>query len=531
MLLLLACAPQATSPPPPSCDAPVRGLDRFVDEAGARGLGADHAPFWGGETSMGRNVLLEDLDGDGDVDVALGRVEGPPDLYANDGAGRFAAAPPPFPDTVDTRGPVGGVGLADLDADGLPDLVFTGAGRIWAARNLGDLAFDAPETLYADEGDVVPWYVTFSAGDLDGDGDLDLVVPGLDQVSSRLDAPADPSTIGQPTVTLALENPSWTVTRLNEDAPTMAMLAAITDRDGDGDGDVLVSTDRLYSPEWPAKQAFYRNDDGRLVDDAAAVGADLYVAGMGLDAVDLNGDGALDYCITDTGPVRCLLSDGEGRYYDGGRALGLEPAAMADGTVWVGWSIELADLDNDGWLDAVAAGGNELHPRMVWPAWQDVPPSPYDDAETWADVVWAGGEDGFEDVTAATRLGDTANHYGLAAADLDGDGWLEVVTAGAAGPPRAWWNRCGDGRWLGVALDGPPGNPAGIGAIVEVTAGGRTVTRQVQALRGFGQAPARLHFGVGDAVSAEVRVRWPDGTTSGPEAVATRRVVAVEWRP
>ncbi|MBM4391314.1 MAG: ASPIC/UnbV domain-containing protein [Deltaproteobacteria bacterium] len=71
---------------------------------------------------------------------------------------------------------------------------------------------------------------------------------------------------------------------------------------------------------------------------------------------------------------------------------------------------------------------------------------------------------------------------------------------------------------------GPPGNAAGLGALVEVRAEGRTWLRQVQGLRGFGQGPSRVHVGLGTATEVEVSVWWPDGeTTSGSAGV--RRVV------
>ena len=93
----------------------------------------------------------------------------------------------------------------------------------------------------------------------------------------------------------------------------------------DGDLDLLALSD-LGPPS-----AFWRNDglvDGvvQWVDDGASLGAALEIAAMGIDSADLNRDGVLDYCISDVGPPRCLLSDGLGGYVEGAHALGFDIA-------------------------------------------------------------------------------------------------------------------------------------------------------------------------------------------------------------
>ena len=134
-------------------------------------------------------------------------------------------------------------------------------------------------------------------------------------------------------------------------------VAALTDRDMDGDLDILSLSD-LGPPS-----AFWRNDglengELKLVNDAEEIGADLEIAAMGIDSSDLNRDGILDYCMSDVGPPRCLLSDGEDDYYGAAFALGMtisQPVAHHLDTV--GWSVELADLDNSGWPELIQVSG------------------------------------------------------------------------------------------------------------------------------------------------------------------------------
>ncbi len=144
------------------------------------------------------------------------------------------------------------------------------------------------------------------------------------------------------------------------------------------------------------------------------------------------------------------------------------------------------------------------------------------------DRIWWGVDGGFEDATAEVGFGDPTPHVGMAAGDLVGDGWLDVVVAREGEPPRVWMNRCGSGAWLEVDLDGPASNREGYGAQVVVEAGGVRRTRGIFSLRAQGQGPARAHFGLGEVDQVDrLEVRWPDGVvTSLSGFQPNRRVVA-----
>jgi hypothetical protein len=110
--------------------------------------------------------------------------------------------------------------------------------------------------------------------------------------------------------------------------------------------------------------------------------------------------------------------------------------------------------------------------------------------------------------------------------DFDGDGYLDIVLAGPGAAPAYWANTCGEGAWLEVDVRGPPGNPLGLGSRVVVDLGDGTQVREVSGPRGPGQAPARVHLGLGDRDTVvRLEVIFPDGTVAMAEGLETRRVV------
>jgi hypothetical protein len=297
-----------------------------------------------------------------------------------------------------------------------------------------------------------------------------------------------------------------------------AQVTLSTDRDGDGDADVLWPNNNAQR----GRMAFLRNDglDGgglpQLVDDAADLGADLQLSGMGVDTTDWNGDGALDYCITDVGPLRCLASSSAG-YVESAASLGLvpgEPALDHPGPTTLGWSFDFVDLDFDGWLDGVQASG---------PDWESAEAGDL----LWPDLVWQGGEEGWTDVSEEVGIHSDAPHYGVSTADFDGDGWTDLTIAGPGAPPELWMNRCGEAAWTQVELRGPGGNPDAYGARIEVTAAGRTIVRERYGLRAGGQSGDVTPFGLGAAETYDLRVIWPDGERSERIGLPARRRVTV----
>lgn len=487
------------------CESPTSGWSRFTEVGVERGLteiavdeDTDDYPVLGFETM----VVAEDVDLDGDIDLLIAGASWLPTVWLNDGTAHFTKGPAIPPGPVDEPDLFG---LADLDGNRLPDLVGNQFyGGAWVALNLGEGAFS--EITHVPPGIPGKAPATgIALGDVDFDGDVDAVVSGGAEDHNSVDVP--------PTVLLTNEAGELTATgTLNEGFGVNAIGTTFTDRDWDGVPEILQVTG-TDSPGLPNAWWAY---DGGWSDIAPELGVDLNLAGMGVAVTDLNDDGFMDFCGSDVGAPLCMQSLPDGTYVEVGQALGIEPAERFD-EQWstLGWAMRFADLDADGETELLQASGYD---RESW----------FRDLVGWPDLLWsrdqAGG--GFTDVSAAAGFDLAEDHYGIAEADFDGDGWLDVATAGPLAPPRLFLNSCGAGGWLDVELLGATINASALGARVEVEAGGRVWKREVLGPKGSGQSPSRAHVGVGDFDAVDrLTIRWPDGQVTEATDLPTRRTV------
>ena len=104
---------------------------------------------------------------------------------------------------------------------------------------------------------------------------------------------------------------------------------------------------------------------------------------------------------------------------------------------------------------------------------------------------------------------------GLAVADLDNDGRLDLVIVGEGAPLAYFHNQGPAGHWLSLELQGAPGssNRDAVGARVVLEAGGhRQVAERVGGSSFLSAPDHRLHFGLGSARRVNsLEVRWPSG--------------------
>jgi tetratricopeptide (TPR) repeat protein len=478
-----------------------------------------------------------DFDGDGDYDLFVTGADSYGALYRNDGDA--------FTDVSREAGLFHvhsgfSATFADYDSDGRPDLHIGRDG--WSGP--------MPNSLYRNNGDGTFSEVTEQAGlanpgssfvcawsDVDRDGDIDLAV-------------ANGITGGGDTNALYRNNGDGTFTDITrpaglaEPSGTRTIGLAFGDYDLDGWPDLFVSG-------FATRNRLYRNrGDGTFVEVAEQAG----VAGGGGRRVgyvafffDYDNDLDLDILHTALAPwdqvLRGLSDDyaslsaaerkellfncpklyrneGDGSFTEVG-----EPAGFIHPVGIMGAGV--ADLDNDGYLDAYFGTGDPTIERME------------------PDRFYRNNGDGsFTDVTFASGLGNLGKGHGITFIDLDGDGDLEIYVPeggfvhGDAWPNAFYVNRRDSGNhWLHVDLEGRESNREALDAKLLVSAGTLELLREVHNGEGFGSSNTpTVELGLGHATQVDrLEVRWPSGTVQTFDDVPVdRRIVLREgqsWRP
>ncbi len=293
----------------------------------------------------------------------------------------------------------------------------------------------------------------------------------------------------------------------------------LSDLDGDGRLDLYVANDedpnRLYrNVPWPGGAGADPTGLGfRLKDVAPAAGVADAHAGMGIAAADYSGDGRTDLVVTNSRHQKHAVyrsrSSTAGSPFADVRS-SFDSAFRGN---YTGWGVSWVDLDLDGDLDLVV--GNGAIP--VTDLAKDAQPI----------QVLRKGPGGFEDATrnAGSREKLALNGRGLAAADYDNDGDLDIAVNTIGGQLALLENTTPRGRWLEVALDGfHPG-----ATVTAVLPGGQRLVREVHAGSSYlSSEDPRVHFGLGDATRvSRLIVRYPGGETTVLRGVAANRVVRV----
>ena len=500
-------------------DTSAAGAPHMVEEAGAAGI--EHA--YDGEFMyfVGGGVAVFDCDGDGRQDLYLAGGAEPAALYRNvspaGGALRFEQLVDPATDLESVTGAY----PLDIDGDGTTDLAVLRLGENELLRGVGDCAFErANEALGYDGGEA--WTTAFSAT-WEAPGSLPTLAFGNYLVPQSVEdrtyvcdehelvRPADDGRSYGPPTSLA------------PGACTLSML--FSDWDRSGRRDLRVSNDRHYNRD--GEEQLWRMDPG----DAPRLWTDeegwqpLRIWGMGIASYDLTQDGYPDYFLTSQGDNKLqTLEDGADspRYEDIALVAGAtahRPYAGDTTMTSTAWHAEFQDANNDGFVDLFVAKGNVE--------------AQVDYAARDPNNLLIGQPDGtFVEGAMDAGMVSYARARGAALADLNLDGLLDLVVVNRRENVGVWRNvgtgtadePAPMGNWVALDLEDDGANRDAIGAWVEVTFAGRTVTREVTV--GGGHAGGQLgwiHVGLGNADRAEVRIQWPDGDETGPIAVEPNR--------
>ncbi|HEX9580538.1 MAG TPA: CRTAC1 family protein, partial [Gemmatimonadales bacterium] len=501
-----------------------------------------------------------DVDADGDLDLLLAALGGPNALFLNDGAGRFTEQG----EDAGLRSSAGSttIAVADVDGDGWLDLyvanykAYTTLDHIspqersfdQVARQVGPRRFEVRERYRRD-------YRLVDREDLGG---------------ISLEQRADPDFFyrndgGGRFIREPIAGNRRFVDerghRLTVEPESFGLAAMFADLDGDGTPDLYVAND-FEDPD-----QFWRNDgrgNFRLVQWNAVRSTSN--SGMAVDVGDVDRDGRpdlfeVDMLSQDTRRLKTQipthsapakrpglgearpqmqrntlhLNRGDGTFAEVARVAGVGASGWS-------WSTLFLDVDLDGWEDILVGTGhvwdqmdgdtqyrlrNRLHQidwrRMLF----EFPPLPL------PNVAFRNrGDLTFEDASRAWRfdLGADISH-GMALADLDGDGDLDVVINRLRAPAAVLRNETIQPR-IAVRLRGAHPNTSGIGSRVRIL-GGAVPLQQREVVAGglyLSGSDVMLTFATGSAAEVTIEVDWRDGRRTVIEGAHPNRLYEIDQR-
>ena len=392
------------------------------------------------------------------------------------------------------------------------------------------------------------WSEGATFGDYDGDGRLDLFVPGYVHYDI-----AHPPTPGSDVVGFkfcvmrgknimcgprGLRGEPDHLFRNNGDGTftDVSNKAGVSDPDGhygitsvfvdvnnDGRPDLAVTNDSTSN-------YLYLNKGDGTFEDASYMSAFAFnedgreAASMGLGVGDYLNNGLLDFYVTvfsdDYNPL--YHNDGGAAFTDISYKLGIAEPTIP----FLGWGTCLLDYDNDGWKD-IFVGNGHVYPAVDKSDW----------GTTYAQRPLLlhnrkGEKLEFVPPVSGTALAEVFTARGVACGDLFNTGNIDVAVNQIDRPPALLRNvQTSGNHWVGLKLIGGPHSPKdAVGATVYLTAGG--LRQRADVMSGGSYASShdqRPHFGLGKSASVDkLEIHWPDRVVEIVRLPAVDRFFTIE---
>jgi hypothetical protein len=340
----------------------------------------------GGSSTSGTSpwvasVAVADVNGDGKPDLAdIEGYDGQMGVQLGNGDGTFQS--PQIPQAFPAGAvPLEAVAVTDVNGDGKPDLITSGLSYLYSSGTPaslllgnGDGTFQNPQTLPEVSGGV-------EVVDLNGDGKPDLINGG----------------------SVFLGNGDGTFHKLQTSSAAFGWVA---DVNGDCKPDIVTLNSSNFNPYDSSATAtvsvLQGNGDGTF-QPAREVASFTYIGFVGMDLVDVNGDGKFDIITLSAGSafgasntVSLLVGNGDGTF---------RPARkIADITTTGGVQFAVEDVNGDGKPDLITVGDT-------------------------INVLLGNGDGTFQPARETPNSGD----FITAMTDVNGDGKLDLITAGFFG--------------------------------------------------------------------------------------------------
>jgi hypothetical protein len=501
----------------------------FTDVTEAAGIEHRYEVY---EGTFGGGATILDVNNDGFEDIYMTGGIKPDALYLNNGNGTFKNIFQGSGLEITEGYVTQGVVSADVNRDGFRDIFITtitttdSANIIPRAKNLlflnkGDLTFTDATTEYGLE-DLNSFSTGPSFGDFNADGYPDLFVGNYFlEFTGKLGVIKDATIVSanQTAKSYLLKNKAGkrfenVYEEYGLGHKGFGFGGVFTDFDNDQDQDLLVNQDFGYKA---VPNFLYKNDypSDYFEDVSEETGMDLKINAMGAAVGDYNGDGWMDYYVTNIKFNMLMENQGNGLpFIDRAKELGTYNLAIS-------WGANFADFDHDTDLDLFVSNG-DLNPNCT----------------PMGNFYFENNTTAFTERGRELNINDYGVGRGSVIFDMDNDGDMDLLVVNQKpileypipSVTRLFRNDIAEGNWLKVALKGTQAELNGIGSRITLISNGKKMIREIDGggSSHLSQNSVISHFGLGTATMVDsLIIDWSGGNQQIQTKINTNQLLLI----